>query len=203
MKLAALAFFLLMFFAHVTDDFDLVAGQPLSIFRDGPRGWLGYALFAALLLVSVSYIKALARSRMECEAILSVLGASLLMLVAATSSTGGFHLLCSLLLFALLFSYYGILLYRAEPIWLAAHLFVPIALALVVRFHSYGLWQKCFISYFVFLSAAHHHVLIAQLQEYKSSLAAARRGRSDKRRKVYRVGASREWARDKMHTCEK
>ncbi len=196
MKLASLSFFLLLVFAHTTGDFESVAGQPLSTFRDGPRAWLGYALFATLLLVGVLYVTALVRSQREAEAGISALGILVLLIVALTPSTDGFHLCFSLLLFALLFGYFGVLLYRATAVWLLAHLGVPVALAFVVDFHSYGLWQKSFIAYFVFLAAIHHSVLTLQRFDGRSSPAARPwRHAGTRRRKVYRVELEDDWRR--------
>jgi hypothetical protein len=196
MKLASLTFFLLLLLAHTTGDFERLAAQPLSMFRYDSQAWLGYALFAALLLVGVLYVRALVRSQREAEAAISALGVLVLLIVALTPSTEGFHVLLSLLLFALLFGYYGVLLYRTIAIWLFAHLAVPIALAFAIDFHSYGLWQKSFIVYFVFLAAVHHHALTRQRLDHKSSPVASGLSRSDqtfRRRKVYHLGLDNEW----------
>ncbi len=197
MKLAAFSFFLLLIYVHLTADLERAAEQPLSTFRDDSRGLLGYALFAALMLVGILYVAALARSQREAEAVISASGILILLVVAVTPSTNGFHLLCSLLLFGLLFFYYATLLYRAEPLLLFLHLTVPIALAFAIQFHSYGLWQKSFISYFVFLGAAHHHAITHQHSERSSSSAAhpRRRGQATKRRKVYRLELEGQWHR--------
>lgn len=203
MKLASLSFFVLLLSAHLTGDFESALGQALSTFRDGPRSWIGYALFAALLLVCLFYVIELTRSRRGTEAAFSCLALLVLLVVALTPSTDGFHSLCSLILFVLLFLYYALLLYRAEPLWLIAHLAVPIVLALVISFHSYGLWQKCFIAYFVFLTTAHHFALTLQRVEGDLSPLATcrkRRGRSGKRRTVHRLAMDSYWARRDAQT---
>jgi hypothetical protein len=188
MKLAALTFFLLLLFAHLTGDFDTQAGRPLSMFRDGSQAWLGYVLFAALLIVAVLYVTTLVRFDRLGEAATACLAFFLLLVVVATPSSNGFHLLCSLLLLLLMFAYFGLLMARTEKIWLFAHLAVPVALVLVIRFHSYGLWQKSIISYFVLLTAVHHQVLT--LPEL-----SPRRYIPTRRRKVYQLEPTREWAR--------
>ncbi len=182
MRLASLGFFLLLVIAHVAGTPEDVADRPLSTFRDGPQAWIGYALFTTLLLVGLSHFTTLLRCRRRSEAVVSGLAFLLLLAVTATPSEDGFHLLTSLILLALLFGYYAVLLYRAEKLWLFAHLAVPIVLALVIRWRSYGLWQKSFIAYFVFLAAAHHFVLTLPLLEHRP-----RRGRVTMRRKVYRL----------------
>jgi hypothetical protein len=196
MKFASLSFFLLLVFAHTTGDFDSLAGQALSTFRDGPHGWLGYALFATLLLVGVLYVTALVRSQREAEAAISALGILVLLIVALTPSTDGYHLFFSLLLFALLFGYYGVLLYRTMAVWLFAHLAVPVVLAFVVDFHSYGLWQKSFIAYFVFLATAHHSVLTLQRLDPLWPVSRPwRYGHATRRRKIYRLEPDHNWRR--------
>lgn len=197
MKLAALTFFFLLVYVHWTSDVESVGEQPLSTFRDDARGLFGYALFAALLLVSVLYVAALARSQWEAEAVISAVAAVILLTVAMTPSRNGFHLFCSLLLFVLLFGYYGVLLYRTQPILLILHLIVPLALAFAIQFHSYGLWQKSFISYFVFLAATHHHVLTRQRFASRSlqTTYSLQRVQTTKRRKVFRLEPEAHWRR--------
>jgi membrane-associated HD superfamily phosphohydrolase len=196
MKLAALSFFLLLIYVHFTGDLERAAEQPLSMFRDDSTGLLGYVLFAALLLVGVLYVVALARSQREAEAIISSISVLILLAVAVTPSTNSFHLLCSLLLFGLLFGYYAILLYRTERILLVGHLIVPIALALAIQFHSYGLWQKSFISYSVFLAAVHHHALTHRHSGRNFWLSqSSGRHLATKRRKVYCMELEQHWQR--------
>src|SRR5205085_11197023 len=120
---------LLLLIAHAAGDSAELVGQPLSMFRDGERGWLGYLLFAVLLLISALYLRALVRADRAGEAAAAVLAALLLLVVAVTPSWGAFHIVCSLLLLGLLFGYFALLLHRAEGPWLAAvHLAVPVAL---------------------------------------------------------------------------
>jgi hypothetical protein len=196
MKLAALSFFLILMYVHWAGDLERAAEQPLSTFRDDSKSLLGYALFASLLLVGVLYVVALARSQREAEAIISAIGVLVLLAVAITPSTNSFHLLCSLLLFGLLFGYYAILLYRTERVLLLPHLIVPVALAFAIQFHSYGLWQKSFISYFIFLATVHHHVLTHRRSGLNSSSASTSgRNLATKRRKVYRMKLEQYWQR--------
>jgi hypothetical protein len=197
MKLAALSFFLLLVYVHWMGDVERLAEQPLSMFRDDAQGLFGYALFATLLLVSVLYVAALVRSQREAEAVISAVAAVLLLTVALTPSRNGFHLFCSLFLLSLLFGYYAVLLYRAEPIFLILHLIVPLALAFAIQFDSYGLWQKSIISYFVFLAALHHHVLTYRRSGSQSSRAAyaLRQVQTCKRRKVFRLEPKAHWRR--------
>jgi hypothetical protein len=193
MKTAASAFVLLLLAAHAAGDFPTLLGQPLSLFRDGEWGGLSYALFALLLLLGVLYTAALARAEHGGEAIVSAAAVFLLLVVTATPSWGGFHLFCSLLLLALLFGYYAALLHRTGSPWLLAHLAAPVALAGATGFHSYGLWQKALIVYFVAAAVARRHFLVRAAPA--SSARPARRGEPLRRRPVYRLDPGREWAR--------
>jgi hypothetical protein len=198
MKLASFAFFLLLTYAHQAGDFDRTLAQPLSLFRDGGQAWVGYALFAVLLVIGWLYATALARSHREAEAAVAGLTVLLLVAVAVTPSWSSFHLFCSLLLLLLLFGYYARLLSRAARPLLFAHLAVPTALALATGFHSYGLWQKSLIAYFVAVAVTHHH-LVGRLPRQGGPWPAGSRPRACeepmKRRKVYRLEPGRAWAK--------
>jgi len=69
MKLASAAFVLLLLGAHAVGDLGQRLGQPLSLFRDGEQAWLGYSLFAALLLIGLLSTAALVRAGEEEEAV--------------------------------------------------------------------------------------------------------------------------------------
>src|SRR6266496_242844 len=110
MKPASLVFFFLLLVAHGMVYSGRLLAQPLSLFRDGDRSWLGYALFDLLLLIGLLYTVALLRSGREGEAGISLLAVLLLVVVVLTPSRESFHLLCSFLVFLLLFVYYALLL---------------------------------------------------------------------------------------------
>lgn len=181
MKFASLMFFVFLLYAHASDDLDRLLGQPLSLFREEKRAWLGYGLFWSLFLVGVCQTLILVRSRRREEAYVAGLATLLLLAVASTGSYGGFHLFCSLLLLLLLFGYYTFLLVRANSFWLFAHLFVPVVLGFATRLHSYGVWQKGFIVYFVLVCTVHHHLLARQLPRRRDS-------RKQRVKKSYKVG---------------
>lgn len=196
MKLTALAFLVVLAAAHLAGDLDPVLSRPLSMFRDGPAAWLGYLLFSLLLLLLALYATRLWRRGHEPEAIISGFAGALLVLVAATPSANAFHECFALQLFLLLYAYYGVLLYRTELICFVFHLVAPLALAMLTNFHSYGLWQKCYIVYFVLASTAHDH-LLGWLIGKPASKPAARsaRGQIGRRRKVYQLDPGRTWSR--------
>lgn len=181
MKVASVLFFSLLVYAHANDDLDRLLGQPLSLFRDEKQAWLGYGLFWSLFLVGIAQTLILIRSFRQDEACVAGLATLLLLAVATTDSYGGVHLLCSLLLLLVLFSYYAFLLFRANSFWFFGHLFVPIVLGLATRLHSYGIWQKGFIVYFVLVCTVHHHLLARQL-------AGQRKRRKKRLKKQVKVG---------------
>jgi hypothetical protein len=196
MKLASLAFVLLLLSAHLAGDSTELVGQPLSMFRDGEQGWLGYLLFAVLLLISGLYVTALARADRVAEAAVAGLAGGMLAVVAVTPSMGAFHILCSLLLLALVFAYFALLLHRAEgPLMAAVHLAVPVALVGATGLHSYGLWQKAVITYMVTATAVHHHLLGVPPARRRSRGRRASSAGPGKRPKVIQLAPSREWVR--------
>jgi len=74
-KLASAAFVLLLLVAHGVGDLGQRLEQPLSLFRDGEQAWVGYLLFAALLLIGLLYTVALIRAGKEEEAVCAGLNA--------------------------------------------------------------------------------------------------------------------------------
>jgi hypothetical protein len=200
LKLASATFFLLLLGAHVGGDLGQRLAQPLSLFRDGGQGWLGYLLFAVLLLIGLLYMRALIHAGKEEEAVSAGLAALLLFIVAATPSFQGFHLLSSLLLLLLLFGHYWRLLRDSGSPWLIAHSLAPLVLVFLSGCQSYGLWQKSLILYLVVLANIRHH-LLGRGEAGQALSAASRRwldrGGGIERRKVYRLESERGWARRK------
>jgi hypothetical protein len=191
MKLAVAAFVALLVLAQAVGDLDRQLGLPLSQFRDAGPWWMGYLLFASLLLVGVLYTLALWRRQREPEACVSGQSVLLLTAVMATPSFSVLHHLCALLLMLLLFVYYAVLLHRAGGHWLFSHLAIPFLLVGATQFHSYGLWQKAFILYFVLAALAHHHLLVSL-----NGRPRRRRGLGElRKRKVYTLGPTRQWSR--------
>ena len=191
MKLASAAFVVILLAAHAVGDRGERLAQPLSVFRDGEAAWLGYLLFAALVLVGVLYMRALIRAGEENEAISAGLAALLLIIVAVTPSLQLFHVLCSLLLLAFLFAHYWRMLRESGSAWIIAHTVTPLILIPLCGYHSYGLWQKSMILYLVALAAIRHHLLGRE----PSPSPKLRRRRSA--RKVYRLELGKAWARRK------
>jgi hypothetical protein len=198
--LASAAFVVLLLGTHFAGDLGQCLGQPLSLFRDGEQAWLGYLLFAALLLVGLLYTRDLIRAGKEEEAVTAGLAALLLFIVAVTPSWQAFHLLSSLLLLLLLFGHYWRLLRASRSHWLVFHVAAPFALVLLSGCHSYGLWQKCMILYLVALANVRHYLLGRRGASGPLTASAPPVfgcGEMKRRRKVYRLEAGREWARHK------
>ena len=151
MRLASLAFFLILVGLH---SFESLA-QPLSMFRDGPsRAW-GFALFGLLTFIGLKWIWTLIRTRNYSDLIGIAPALPLLGFVALTDSGDGWHLAASFVLLGWILLFFAAMLWEAERWWVFAHLLVPIAIALTIQFHSFGLWQKSLIAYFVLLINMH------------------------------------------------
>jgi hypothetical protein len=200
MKLVSLAFLLLLLHAHGEVETADPLALPLSMFRDGAHGWLGYALFVLLLAIGGLYARALARSRKEAETSMAGCAVLLLLIVAVTASEGPLHVLCSLVLLALLYGYCAGVLCHARSPWLLGHLAVPFLLAWATGFHSYGAWQKCFIAYCVLAVTVHHHLLGQRPARAEPALprpSLSRRGRPG-RLKVHSLEPGRAWTRRRL-----
>jgi hypothetical protein len=200
MKLTTLAFLVALLVAHSVGDADKRFDQPLSMFRDGPDGvarWLGYLLFGLLLLAGGLLIRTLHRARRFLDVGVFRFAAGLLLLVAVTPSLNGDHELCSFFLLALLYFYYAALLYSAGSVWLVAHLPVPAALLLLTRAHSFGLWQKALILYFLLAITAQHHLLTQWVPAPRRGTAPRTRRPAlpSRRRIVFNVQPGKAWAR--------
>jgi hypothetical protein len=190
MKLASISFFVLLLLAHANGGLAGMIGQPLSQFRDGEQRWLGYTLFALLLLIGWLYTVALARSRQEREAAVVGFAVLLLLFVVTTPSLGVFHSIGSLLLLGLLFCHFAWQLFQAESLWFFAHLAVPVTLAFLTFFQSYGVWQKGIISYFVVAVVIHYSTLSQTLPVHDPSQLdsdSLMYGHAMKRQKVERL----------------
>lgn len=153
MRLASLAFFLILIGIHLRDPSEL--SQPLSTFRDGPyRAW-GYGLFGLLTFIGLNWIWTLIRTRNSSDLVGVVPALPLLAFVALTESMDGWHLFASFVLLGWLLLFFAAKLWEEENWWVFAHLLTPIAIALTIQFHSFGLWQKSLIAYFVVLINMH------------------------------------------------
>jgi hypothetical protein len=199
-KSASAAFVLLLLGAHGVGDRNQRLAAPLSMFRDGEQAWLGYVLFAALLLVILVYMRDVIRAREEDEAIIAGLAALLLFIVGVTPSLQAFHILSSVLLLLLLFGHHWRLLRDSGSPWLIFHVVAPFALVLLSGCHSYGLWQKCLIVYLIGLANLRHHRLCRARAIEPLPASTSRSfgsGGVNGRRKVYQLEPGREWARAK------
>ena len=172
-KLASLVFFALLIYVHLAcSPYDTLE-WPLSAFRDSECGPLGYALFGALALVSAIYSVDLKRFSDPVEA-LDTIGFGVILLIAAVSparwmlhrGSAGLLLVCGYVFFA-------IQLYRRDRRLMLIHLCAPLVLAVWAGLHSYGLWQKAMISYFVVMANIHHHVTTRDARDNPARAAKA------------------------------
>ena len=169
MKPVAAAFLLLLAYAHTRDDWNAAVARPMSMFRDGGDAWIGDALFGLLLAAGVLLLVQLVRLRwiLDAAAVLGI--AVMLAVVAATPSADTLHNFLAFLLLFLLYVYFATVFYRLESRWLYAHLTVPAVLVFVTRLHSYGLWQKSLILYYLFAVVLQHHLCSDWLRTAKKS----------------------------------
>jgi hypothetical protein len=173
MKLAALAFFALLALVHYVCAPYQPLDWPLSAFREGECGPLGYELFGAIALVTAVYSVDLRRFRDPIEAV-DTIGFGLLLLMAGASptrwmlhrSSAGVLLMCTYVFFA-------IQLHRRNRRLMLVHLCAPVVLAVLTGFHSYGIWQKALISYFVIVGTIHHHVVSREMRRDAAAGEAA------------------------------
>jgi hypothetical protein len=159
LKLASLLYFALLYCAHQVSDLYTPLDQPLSNFRGGKFGLLGYSIFCTIALIGVLYAIGLRHANQPAEAGNTIVSLALLLIIVATPSWGTLHNLAALMLLFSMFLYYAVLLYRtgSRP-FLVIHLAAPILLATAFHFQSYGIWQKSLISYFVVAAVIHHHI---------------------------------------------
>jgi hypothetical protein len=199
MRLASLAFLVVLIVAHVTGDPVKILALPLSTFRDGPARPYGLLLFLLLLLTSFQMLRALHRAGRDGHAFYLGVAAFFLLLVALTRSEDGFHLLCSFVVLALLYVYYAVVLGKVGLVCQVGHLLVPLLLVGITQLHSYGLWQKSLIVYFLLAANGEYSFLHRPVP--RSGKPFPRRRHADewqsRRRVVYLVGSSRDWSRKK------
>jgi hypothetical protein len=159
MKLVTLAFLATLLYLHGLGRTVMNLSRPLSMFRDGRHAPFGYTLFALLLVAGGLMVVAAVRARRAGAGGVYAVATVLLAVVAATPSLDDVHILTSYALMLLLYAYYAACFYRAGRAWLMPHLAVPVVVLLATQGHSYGLWQKSVVVYFVLVIGGHHHVL--------------------------------------------
>lgn len=189
MRLVTLAFLALLVLAHANGKWESALARPLSLFREEAGSPIGWVLFGLLLAAGVILVQLLLRLRWFIDALMLLVATVLLAFVAATPSVGSDHLLVSGVLLLSLYIYYAILFHRLESRWLWLHLPMPILLVFLTRMHSYGLWQKSLILYYLL-------VINLQYSASKDWLDAAKSSRpgweipkrdSQRRQKIYKL----------------
>lgn len=200
MKTAALLFLTLLIAFHCLDGGSANLDRPLSMFREDGLETVGYLLFGLLLGLGGPMIAVTVRLKHYGGAVVFSLGGLLLLVVAGTPSLGELHNLCAFGLLGLLYFYYAGLLLYAGGFGVLVHLAAPVVLVFATQFHSYGLWQKSLIAYFVIALVIHHHVL-TRMRHGSFRPNTTRGGKpleSSKKRRVYSLEPGKAWARRKL-----
>jgi len=191
MKTVSAAFLCLLLAAHWTDDFEQSVARPLSLFRDDRNGTLGYVLFGLLLAAGGLMVHRLLRIQWFLDAATLLITAMLLGFVAATPSTDSNHLIVAFAILILLYVYFAVVFFRGESRWFWGHLAVPVLLVFATRLHSYGLWQKSLIVYFLLALNVEYHVVGDWLRtagRRADKRPGLPRRETERRQKVYRLG---------------
>lgn len=187
MRLASLAFFLILVGMHLQDFSGATVALPLSMLRDGPNRAWGFCLFGLLAFIGVKWIWTLVRTQSVTELIAVAPALPLLAFVALTDSMDGWHVFASFVLLGWLLLFFAAKLIEAESWLLFPHLFMPIVIALTIQFHSFGLWQKALIAYFVLVINIHDLVRVCEHET--KPLRPRRPSVSELAREYYESGA--------------
>lgn len=149
MLAVSIAFLVLLYAAHTGGDVDLALRTPLSMFRDGRDSTLGYWMFGLLLAAGAILMQLLVRLRWWGDAFALLMSFALLIVVASTPSADFDHLFVAMVLLLSVYIYYAFLFHRLGSRWFWVHLLAPVLIGMLLQWHSYGLWQKSLIVYFV------------------------------------------------------
>lgn len=189
MRLVTLAFLALLILAHANADWQIALARPLSLFREEATSPIGWWLFGLLLAAGVILVQLLLRMRWFFDALMLLVATGLLAFVAATPSLDADHLVVSGVLLLALYLYYAVLFHRLESRWLWLHLPMPILLVFLTQRHSYGLWQKSLILYFLLVINLQYSASKAWLEAAKSSRRGWDLPKRDSQRtqKVYKL----------------
>ncbi len=159
------------------------------MFREEAGSPVGWLLFGLLLAAGVILVQLLLRMRWFIDALMLLFAAGLLAFVAATPSLDSDHLVVSGVLLLSLYLYYTILFHRLESRWLWLHLPMPLLLLFLTRLHSYGLWQKSLILYYLLVI----NLQYSASKDWLESAKSPRRGweipkrDSQRKQKVYKL----------------
>ncbi|MGF1577892.1 MAG: hypothetical protein ACFCD0_00860 [Gemmataceae bacterium] len=193
-----IAFGLLLIDAHLAEDIHQALATPLSVFRDGKQSTLGFCLFALMLIIGGFMTWLMIRLSQERETVVFLTAEILLLIVVATQSWDVGHLICSFLLLGLLYGYYAIILLRIQFPLFVGHLCLPVLISYMTQFHSFGLWQKSMILYFLLAINIHYYVIVFRHTQFKNSLHQ----KKDQERKVidHHLGRLRRYKFRNRHT---
>jgi hypothetical protein len=189
MKLVTLAFLALLVLAHANGEGRIALARPLSLFREEAGSPIGWVLFGLLLAAGVILVQLLLRMRWFFDAFMLLVVTALLAFVAATPSLDSDHLIVSGVLLLSLYLYYALLFHRLESRWLWLHLPMPVLLLFLTQRHSYGLWQKSLILYYLLVINLQYSASKGWLEAAKSTRRGWEIPKRDSQRtqKVYKL----------------
>jgi hypothetical protein len=156
----------------------------LTSFANQISGKSAGGLAAGMILVQL-----LLRMQWYIDALVLLFATALLGFVAATPSLDSGHLLVAGVLLLSLYIYYALLFHRLESRWLWLHLPMPVLLLFLTRLHSYGLWQKSLILYFLVVISLQYSASKAWLETAQSRPGPCKLPKRDpqRRQKIYKL----------------
>lgn len=187
LHLCSLGFLSFLALAHLGGDAAVLA-EPLSMLRDGVFSSLGYGAFLCLIGAALCHSWKLLASGWAVEGRFALAAAFILAVVAITPTSHPLHEGLAFLLLGMLYAYFGLLLYRARSPLALGHWLSPLWLLCLIGCHSFGLWQKALIVYFVVAS---------NVEALVAAVAKSRQRRARRRRKVWVLDEGRAWIRAK------
>lgn len=192
-RIASLAFILVLIAAHAAGDLGGQLALPMSMFRDGDRAWVGYVLFGILLLIGLMHVRALIRRGKEEEAIIVGIAVGLLLFVAVTPSLDVLHVIASLILLGMLVYHCVKVFEQASPYLAGLFAIALLGVLAIGAVYGYGPMQKGLIVLIV-LSVNVRHALLLREPGRPGRRRSARRDAVPKRI-VYIEESPRVWSR--------
>lgn len=163
---ASLAFVVLLLLIHTGADSERLMEQPLSLFRENYNPAVAFVLFGLLLAIGGLAIHTSFQARRWGETMFFSLVTLLLLVIMVTPSFDSLHTSCVSVALLLVYLYFAVYL-AEQPCLLAIHLASPILLLALTQAHSYGMWQKATIVYYLALANARYYHPRAELQRFR------------------------------------
>lgn len=176
MKLATLTFLATLLLAHSLNGWSASLGQELSRFRDSDYGSVGYVLFALLIAMLSGMCVKMLEQRRSGHALIFSASALLLVIIGLTPTFDSVHNACAIFLIILLYVYYAVLSYLANPLGCLVYVSVPLILLITVAAQGMepGCLQKALILYLLLVANIHYNQLGSPIAAAFSRRRAAR-----------------------------